>query len=50
MQTNYKLLFFTLIFAFGVFFSNGQSTFFNAESGAEWISMDLHIHTVFSDG
>ena len=29
---------------------SAQPPFFKAKSGSHWVSTDLHIHTVFSDG
>lgn len=44
-EKRYILIFFLINnFAFG------QEVFFNAKKGAHWLSTDLHIHTVFSDG
>jgi len=45
-----KFLFCTSIFILGAIAVRAQSSFFKADSNAQWISMDLHIHTVFSDG
>jgi hypothetical protein len=42
-----------LVLAFILFSINSifaQDLFFNAEEGMYWLSTDLHIHTVFSDG
>lgn len=40
----------TLLLFFLGFLVQGQQPFFTAESEHQWLSTDLHIHTVFSDG
>ena len=40
----------TLFLFFLGFLVQGQQPFFTAESEHQWLSTDLHIHTVFSDG
>lgn len=46
-----KLPIFTCIFFLIVATSlSAQNPFFKAQSGSHWVSTDLHIHTVFSDG
>ena len=50
MKFNFFSTFLTLVLLLLSYFGQGQSPFFNAESGYQWLSTDLHIHTVFSDG
>lgn len=45
MRTLLSPIFFLLFASF----VNAQSPFFSSEKGY-WVSTDLHIHTVFSDG
>lgn len=42
--------FFSLLFLINGFLATAQNSFFNAAEGQYWLSTDLHIHTVFSDG
>ena len=41
-----NILFFLLI----IFKGNRQKSFFSSDKDQLWLSMDLHIHSVFSDG
>ena len=46
-----KLIYFlSLFFLFNIIHSQGVKTFFKSPEGKFFISSDLHIHTVFSDG
>ena len=46
-----KLIYFlSLFFLFNSIHSQGVKTFFKSPEGKFFISSDLHIHTVFSDG
>lgn len=42
--------FFSLLFLINGLLATAQNSFFNAAEGQYWLSTDLHIHTVFSDG
>ena len=42
-----NVLFFLFII---IFKGNSQKSFFSSDKGQLWLSMDLHIHSVFSDG
>ncbi|MGB1168372.1 MAG: PHP domain-containing protein, partial [Flavobacteriaceae bacterium] len=42
--------FFSLLFLINGFLATAQNSFFYASEGQYWLSTDLHIHTVFSDG
>ena len=43
-------LFLFVFFLISSLIVTAQNPFFNAEQGQYWLSTDLHIHTVFSDG
>ena len=45
-----RFLLTSIIFLLSFSSLSAQSSFFRAQPGSYWISTDLHIHTVFSDG
>jgi len=49
MKINYSKLFLFILIGIGTL-SYGQEPFFHSQKGGHWLSADLHIHTVFSDG
>ena len=49
MTFKYKMIKF-LLFFLGTTSILAQDPFFKSEAGTYWLSTDLHIHTVFSDG